>query len=83
MGYGYGIKKVNGVSVKKKAPIIICVGKGKTWEFKSPSEAARVMGMKVPEIYKGMKNNGKNANGLKWYTKDVYDKMRKNKKVKR
>lgn len=59
----------------KKYPDVpmVAVGKGKTWYFRSKKEAAKIMGLTVPQITKEMKSNGKNASNLRWYTRKFYD----------
>lgn len=83
MGYGRGIKKINGVTVKRSAPVIVCVGKGKTWKFKNVKEASKIMGLKTSQIYKEMKHNGENASNLKWYTEKNYKKLLEKEKARK
>lgn len=72
---------------KKKDDVpMVAVGQGKTWFFRNKKEAARIMGTSVQQISSEMKNNGRNASNLKWYTEDFYkkrikDKDKKKKKV--
>lgn len=67
-----GYKTTTKKSQARKLPEIFCVGRGKTWRFSNVHEAAKVMGMKVPEIYKEMKHNGKNRSNRRWYYKSGY-----------